>query len=101
MIEILKKSILASIGVLDLSAEKVRKAVDKLVEKRRINKEEAKKLVDELVERGKKEKEKLEKALERGLTKGLKLTNIASRQQVEKLEKRLAKLEEELKKGKQ
>jgi polyhydroxyalkanoate synthesis regulator phasin len=98
MLDVLKKSVLASLGVVELSAEKAKEAVDKLVKKGTINREEAKKLVDDLVARGKKEKKKLETALEKGLSAGLKATNMVSRKEFENLQKKVSQLEAQLKK---
>jgi len=99
MLEILKKSVLASIGAVELSAEKIRDAVNKLVKKGVLDRKEAKKLIDELVARGKKEKKKLESSLEKGLARGLKAANIVTRKDFEKLQKKVSQLEAALKKS--
>jgi len=100
MIDILRKSLLASLGAADLSREKIKQAVDKLIEKGKIDKKGASELVDDLVARGRKERAKLEKALDSGLKKGLSLTGFVTRGEYEKLEKKVQQLEAELKKKK-
>ena len=99
MLEILKKSLLASLGAVELSAEKVKEAVEKLVKKGTISREEAKKLVDDLVKRGTREKKKIEESVEKGLSAGLRVANIVSRKEFEKLQKKVTRLESELKKA--
>ena len=100
MIDILRKSLLASLGAADLSREKIKEAVDSLIEKGKIDKKGAAELIDDLVARGQKESAKLEKALDKGLKKGLSLTGFVTRKEYEKLEKKVQSLAAELKKKK-
>jgi polyhydroxyalkanoate synthesis regulator phasin len=59
MASILEKTLLIGLGVFTLTREKVREAVNELVEEEGVEPEEAQKLADALVTKGEKEREEL------------------------------------------
>jgi polyhydroxyalkanoate synthesis regulator phasin len=59
MTNIVEKTLLMGLGVFTLTREKVREAVNQLVEEEGVEREEAQKLVDALVAKGEKEREEL------------------------------------------
>jgi len=97
MADILKKSILAGLGALDLTREKVREMVDRLVAGGKIDRKHATEVIEELVERGEKESKKIGGRLEKIISATLKRTRLATREQLQTVEKRLKAVEEALK----
>ncbi|MGD2164585.1 MAG: hypothetical protein PVH50_03555 [Anaerolineae bacterium] len=59
MANILEKTLLMGLGVFTLTREKVREAVNELVQEEGVEPEEAQKLVDALVAKGEREREEL------------------------------------------
>jgi polyhydroxyalkanoate synthesis regulator phasin len=59
MANILEKTLLIGLGVFTLTREKVREAVNELVEEEGVEPEEAERLADALVSKGEKEREEL------------------------------------------
>jgi polyhydroxyalkanoate synthesis regulator phasin len=97
MAEILKKSILVGLGALDLTREKVKETVDRLVAGGKIDRKHATEVIEELVERGEKESKKIGGRLEKIISATLKRTRLATREQLQTVEKRLKAVEEALK----
>ncbi len=93
MFEQLKRLVMIGIGGTALAVEKVSDYVDELVEQGKITVDEGKKLTEELIRN--KEKEVTEKGREE-IEAILLEMNIAQRQDIEKLEKRIEDLEREL-----
>ena len=67
MAELIERSLLAGLGVLTLTRDKVNQFVDKLVEEGEVRPEEAPGIVDKLVDRGKEEREELRKLVRQEL----------------------------------
>lgn len=61
MANILEKSLLMGLGALTLTRDKVKEAVNALVEDEEVEPEDARKLIDALVARGEKERDELRK----------------------------------------
>ena len=59
MANILEKTLLMGLGVFTLTREKVREAINELVEEEGVEPEEAQKLADALITKGEKEREEL------------------------------------------
>ncbi len=95
--KMLQKPMLAGLGVLGFTREKVKEAVDRLVERGKLDKKHATPVIDELVRRGREEKKKITKLVEKGISSGLKRTRIVTREDIEALEKRIGKLEKAVK----
>ena len=89
----LKKGVLAGLGAIDLSIEKAKEAIAKLVERGEISTEQGKKFLDELVERGRKDSADISKRIEDNVHRALERVSFASKSAVEALEARVAELE--------
>ena len=84
----IEKSLLAGIGVLTLSRDKMTRFVDKLVEAGEVKPEEAPGIVDKLVTRGETEREELRKLVRQELDRLIPV----SRQDVEELNRKIDEL---------
>lgn len=92
MVGLIEKSVLAGLGVLTLTRDKVKKFVDKLVEEGEVRPEEAPGIVDKLVTRGKAEREELRKLVREELDKARASVTPVSRQDIEELNRKLDEL---------
>jgi polyhydroxyalkanoate synthesis regulator phasin len=63
MASLLEKTVLLGLGVLTLTRDKVKEAVDELVEEGQVEPEESPRIVDVLVSKGEKEREELRKLI--------------------------------------
>jgi len=89
MTRLIEKSLLAGLGMLTLTRDKVVQFVDKLVEEGEVKPEEAPSIVDKLVSRGKEEREELRKLVREELDK---TRFVASRKDVEALSQKIDEL---------
>ncbi len=89
----IKKSLLAGLGAVDFSVEKVREAVDHLVERGELTAEQGRKVIDELVERGKKDSQDLGKRIDKGVRNALERITVVTKPQFDKLDARITKIE--------
>ena len=101
MLELLKKSLLASLGAAVITKEKVNEATRHLVEQGKLSKEEADKLAHDLVEGGKRQWEEIQNKLAEVAKKTLENLDLVKKtefqqlvERVENLEKRLTLLED-------
>lgn len=97
MLDTFKKTLSAGIGAVSMTKDKAEKYVDELVEKGQVKKEEAKKLVTEMVERGEQEKSSIKDLVGKELNNLKKEMGLVTKQDIEKLEERIVKLEAKLK----
>jgi len=104
MLELIKRSLLASLGAAVITREKVNNATRHLVEQGKLSKEEADKLAHDLAEGGKRQWEEIQNRVAEVVKKGLENLDIAKKaefrqllQRVENLEKRLTLLEDDAK----
>ncbi|MCD4846452.1 MAG: hypothetical protein K8R25_18415 [Methanosarcinales archaeon] len=98
MIEIIKKLGLFGIGALALTEEKINEIVKELIDEGEINKEEGKKFIRELIEEQKKQKEEIESRISETVKETLGKSKTEITEDIKRLEKKIDKLEEELKK---
>ena len=96
MIDIIKKTVLAGIGAVVMSQEKVEGVLEELVDKGKITAEEASEMGDKIVRESKKEFEESKKLLEKYLEDALSKTKIVTINQHTELENRVRKLEARL-----
>jgi len=89
MAGLIEKSMLAGLGLLTLTRDKVRQFVDKLVEEGDVKAEEAPGVVDKLVARGEEEREELRKMVRQELDKARTSIPLASRKDIEDLSKKI------------
>lgn len=96
MANILEKTLLMGLGVFTLTREKVREAVNELIEEEGVEPEEAEKLADALVSKGEKEREELRNMIRQEVDRVKPVTRKefeALKQQVEDLADSIDQLE--------
>lgn len=100
MFELIKKSLLASLGAAIVTKEKIQEATFSLVEQGKISAEEAEKLADDLVKSGQDEWDQVHAKISESVKKGMDNLNLSSKTEfqelkgrVENIEKRVAILE--------
>ena len=91
----IEKSVLAGLGVLTLTRDKVTRFVDKLVKEQEVAPEDAPGIVDRLVARGEEEREELRKLVRQELDR----LTLASRQDIEDLNRKLDELAAQVEKA--
>ena len=96
MKELAKKGLFLGLGLLVMSKEQVERAVDELVQKGKISAAESRNLVNQFIETGEKEREQMDQALrDQFFSKILSELDIPTRKDLEALEERIRRLEEE------
>jgi polyhydroxyalkanoate synthesis regulator phasin len=93
MFDLMKKAMLAGVGLAAMTRDKVEEVVQELTEKGEMTEKEGKELVDELVKKSEKAKKDLEAKIEGMVEKVLGKMNLATKDDIEKIEKRLKHLE--------
>ena len=101
LIEMIKKSFLASLGAAVVTKEKIEEATKRWVDEGKISRDEAEKLAEDLVESGKKQWDEIQEKMTETVRKGLDTFDIGSKKEfqelnarVEELEKRISQLAE-------
>ncbi len=100
MKEYIRKIGLLGIGIVALTREKAEELANDLVKKGELTQDEGKALVKDLLKKSEEQGKELTKRIDREVKKTLKGINVASREDVRRLEKRIDKLEKALKKEK-
>ena len=93
MKEIIKKLGLIGIGAWALTEEKIEKLTNELVEEGEINKEEGKKFIKDMFEERKQQKAEIESKITEKVQETFKKTDLLTKEDLERLEKRLDRLE--------
>ncbi|MCK5289872.1 MAG: hypothetical protein KAJ20_01035 [Candidatus Aenigmarchaeota archaeon] len=93
-----RKAALLGIGVAAITKEKADSLVKDLIKKGDLNKDEGKKLVAEVLKKSKKSKDELETTVNKQVHLVIKKANVASRKEINILEKKIKKLEGDIKK---
>ena len=94
MLDIIQKAIQAGIGATAVSAEKIESILGELVEKGKITAEEVKETARKIVDDGKTEFEKAKGDVQDSFKELLQKSNLVTKDQLESLEARVAKLEQ-------
>jgi polyhydroxyalkanoate synthesis regulator phasin len=97
MLDLIKKTMLTGVGLAGLTKDKVERLAKELAKKGRLSEQEGKKLLDHLSKKSEKARKDLEAQIERVVKKTMKKMNLATREDVLKLTKRIKKLEGALK----
>jgi len=90
MIELIKKAFYTGLGAAELTREKVEDLARELADKGKVSESEIKKFVDEMLDKSQERKDQLMKQFEKMIEEALKKMNLASRDDLDALEKRLA-----------
>ena len=94
MLEFLKKSILIGVGFASLTKDKIREEAKKIATELKLTEEEGRKLADDLVKQSEQSRKKLQQQVEEFVKKALYELHLPSREDIERIENRLKKLEE-------
>ncbi|MBW2207817.1 MAG: polyhydroxyalkanoate synthesis regulator [Deltaproteobacteria bacterium] len=98
MFDLIKKTMLTGVGLASLTKDKVEKLAKELAKKGKLSEEEGKKLVEDLSKKSEKAKKDLEAQIEGVVKNTIKKMNLATREDMLSLTKRIKKLEQALKK---
>lgn len=93
MIDLMKKTMLAGIGVAVVTKDKVLESLDELVEAGRLSKDEAVAMSDKIVEEGKAETEKAKVEANKLFNEMLHRANLVTKDQYDALAARVTALE--------
>lgn len=93
MNELLKKALSLGIGITVASKEKIESIVDELVKKGEVAPSESRELVTRLIEKGEESQEEMKRVIRETLQKLLADLQVATKQDIERLEQRLSQLE--------
>jgi polyhydroxyalkanoate synthesis regulator phasin len=96
MAGLFEKGMLVGLGLIDMSGEKLKEIVDELVERGEVSRKEGASVIKKAMARGARERKDLEKRLHDVAGKAIGKIDVATRKDVEKLEKKLVRLEEKL-----
>ena len=93
MFDLIKKTMLAGVGLAAMTREKIEETIDELVKKGKLSEKEGKEIVEELIEKSKTAKKDLEEKIEKIVTKSLKKLNIPTRDELTEIKKKIERLE--------
>lgn len=96
MLDDMKRALLAGLGGVVLSRDKLEEWRKRLVKEKKMSEEESRNWIDDLVESGEKQWKDLETSFKKTLQKNLHSLDIADRKEVEGLRLRVQRLEERL-----
>lgn len=98
MADFVEKAYFAGLGALTMTKEKAKKWVDELVEKGKIKAEEGPTLLKEVVTKAEETKMALEERIQKGIENAFSKLNVASKSDIQALEKKLDAILKELQK---
>ena len=93
MESLLGKFLLSGLGVLVLTQEKIEQLLEELTKKGGITEKESKKLLTEIIEKGEEKKKEIEGKIREKVEIMLSQMNVATKDDIRKLEKRVEALE--------
>jgi polyhydroxyalkanoate synthesis regulator phasin len=93
MVELIKKTLLAGVGLAFMTKEKAEEAAKKIVEEAKIAEGEGKKFVNELIKKSEEARVSVEKIVNNAVETTLTKLDLPTKEQVKKLEARIKELE--------
>lgn len=96
MIDLLKKGLSLGLGFAVVSKEQIEKVVDELVNKGEVSATESKDLINELVQKGEEQHREMNTKIQEQLQKILGELKVPTHAEIERLEKRIADLENQV-----
>ncbi len=96
MIELMKKSVYAAIGLAVMTRERVEEVASRIAQDAKMSEAEGRKFVDELLKKSDETRAAMEELINQKVDLALKKMNICTRKELEELEKRVRKLELEV-----
>lgn len=97
MESLLGKFLLSGLGVLVLTEEKIEKFIEELTEEGEITQKGKKELLTEIIEKGEEKKKEIEGKIREKVENILSQMNVATKNDIQKLEKRIEALEKKRK----
>ncbi|WP_303722981.1 phasin family protein [Malonomonas rubra] len=97
MIDLLEKTVLAGVGALALGQKKAEDLLAELREKFNLSEDEGRSLIEKLKQSAEQGREQLEKAAREEVQKAMDRLGVVSRDDFDKLKKKVASLEKHLK----
>lgn len=97
MESLLGKFLLSGLGVLVLTEEKIEKFIEELTKEGEITQKGKKELLTEIIEKGEEKKKEIEGKIREKVKNMLSQMNVATKNDIQKLEKRIATLEKKRK----
>ncbi|MGB7569456.1 MAG: phasin family protein [Chitinivibrionales bacterium] len=98
MFDILRKALLAGVGVTYLTKDKIEEVGKKIAQDAKVSEAEGRKFVDELVKKSLEAKGSLEKTVAEKIQTAIHAMNLPTRKDVDELKSRIAELEAHRKK---
>jgi len=99
MSNLIRKGMLMGFGILSLTREKAEEWIDELVRRGEISEKEGREAVDEFVEKSKEMRQDLSSRVESAVEEAVKKMNLATRDDLDKLKKKINALEKTVKSG--
>lgn len=96
MSTLVEKSFLVGLGVFSLTREEIRRLLEELGKRGEVSRSEFQEVIDRLATRGEQERQELRRWMQGEIEKAVSTANLASKKDLEALEKRLTALEEKL-----
>ncbi len=96
MLDLIKKTLMAGVGMAAMTKEKIEELANDIAKKSKLSEKEGKKLINDFLKRSQTAKKDLESLIEKTVKKVMKNLNIATREDITKLTKRMKKLEDEI-----
>ena len=93
MLDAIHKMFLAGVGLAAMTKDKIDEHIKELVEKGKLTEKEGREIAEDMLKKSKQAKDDLEKQVEKQVQQTLQSLQIASKEDVEKLEARIEKLE--------
>ncbi len=96
MIDLIKKTLMAGVGMAAMTKDKIEELANDIAKKSKLSEKEGKKLFTDFFKRSQTAKKDLESLIEKTVKKIMKNLNIATKEDISKLTKRMKKLEDEI-----
>ena len=96
MIDLIRKTVLAGVGAMVMTREKIEESMSELVEKGRISAKDAKEVAEKIAEEGRKEFETVSDDMQKRIKEMLEQMGVGPKDRIGDLEKRLLALEIEV-----
>lgn len=93
MVDFIRKTYLAGLGLASLTGDRIEEIVEDLVKKGEVAEKDRKKMIDELITKGKEQREQLSATIKENVNKVVHELNIPRRDQYDELLKRVENLE--------
>ncbi|MFH1673035.1 MAG: phasin family protein [Pseudomonadota bacterium] len=96
MLDLIKKTLMAGVGMAAMTKDKIEELANDIAKKSKLSEKEGKKLINDFLKRSQTAKKDLESLIEKTVKKITKNLNIATREDMTKLTKRIKQLEDEI-----